>query len=124
MLWPLLCAITINKVRQQIRFQSRQRRDPRREERRQDASDQQHAPENLLAGGEPSPRDAVMFAEQMENVLATLSNEECTVVEMKLQGCNHQEIADKLLCSQRTVRRVISRIRGSLRDSLVESRDA
>ncbi len=33
MLWPLLCAITINKVRQQIRFHCRQRRDPREKKR-------------------------------------------------------------------------------------------
>ncbi|MCA9140477.1 MAG: hypothetical protein KDB00_27085, partial [Planctomycetales bacterium] len=47
MLWPLLCAITINKVRQQIRFHCRQRRDPRREEANQGDAENTPAPDEF-----------------------------------------------------------------------------
>ncbi len=63
-----------------------------------------------------------MFAEQLERALSVLSSEQCVVVEMKLAQCNNLEIADKLLCSERTVRRISAQIRQKLQDSLLESR--
>ncbi|MCA9140332.1 MAG: sigma-70 family RNA polymerase sigma factor, partial [Planctomycetales bacterium] len=61
------------------------------------------------------------FAEQLKNTLSILNDEQCVVVEMKLAQCNNQEVADKLLCSERTVRRISQQIRKRLQDSLLES---
>jgi RNA polymerase sigma factor (sigma-70 family) len=121
MLWPLLCAITINKVRRQIRFHCRQRRDSRREQGVQAGADEPMQPQDFLTSGDPSPEHVAMFSEQMHGVLSVLSEQECVLLEMKLEAYSNQEVADRLLCSERTVRRMLTGIRGKLRDSLLES---
>ena len=55
------------------------------------------------------------------DVRSMLSEEECTVVEMKIAESSNKEIADRLLCSERTVRRIISNMRIRLQDSLSDS---
>jgi RNA polymerase sigma-70 factor (ECF subfamily) len=108
-LWRLLCAITLNKLYQKARDHQRHKRSYDRE-----------VPLNLDAAGEsgfhdpvdpgPAPDEEAAFADQFEKVLAVLDPEERQVVELKLQGCTHQETAERMGSSERTVRRLVKRI--------------
>jgi RNA polymerase sigma-70 factor (ECF subfamily) len=107
-LWQLLCAITLTKVREQARFHLRQKRGL-----------DQEIPAGALSSGDtaepfgaapgPSPDEAAAFADQYQQVLASLDEEDRQVVELKLQDHTNEEVAERLGISERTVRRIVKR---------------
>jgi RNA polymerase sigma-70 factor (ECF subfamily) len=120
-LWRLLCAISLNKLKMKYRFHSAVKRDLKRE---RDLGDDQGA--SSPAYYEPAakgslPDDAAMFAEQLEQVLNTLSDFEQQIVRLKLEEFTNEEIADKLGCSERTLRRNVHKLRAKLAGALPES---
>jgi RNA polymerase sigma factor (sigma-70 family) len=106
-LWRLLCAITLTKVREQTRFHLRQKRGLAQEERADDTNFDARAPG-------PTPAEAAEFADQFQQLLAGLDDEERQIVDLKLQECTHDEVAERLGCSERTVRRVVKRVQARL----------
>jgi RNA polymerase sigma factor (sigma-70 family) len=113
-LWRLLCAITLSKVREQTRFHLRQKRGLHREvEAALPSGDTSGADFQPVAPG-PSPAEAAEFADQFQRVLAGLDEEERQVVDLKLQECTNDEIAERLGCSERTVRRLLKRVQAHL----------
>lgn len=112
-LWRLLCAISLNKIRMQIRFQHQQRRSPNRESPSQSQDEDSDWIEEL-GGNIPSPDDEAMFGEQLGSLLEKLDEEERGIVQLKLEGWDNDEIATKLGCSERTVRRLTQKIRERL----------
>jgi tRNA A-37 threonylcarbamoyl transferase component Bud32/DNA-binding CsgD family transcriptional regulator len=64
-----------------------------------------------LASRGPTPDDAVAAADELTAVLRQLGDRERQVLEQRLQGYEHQEIAERLNCSERSVRRAINKIR-------------
>ena len=116
-LWRLLCAITLTKVREQLRYHTRQRRAARKEVY---AGPDQPAVGERYAAQTPNPAEVVLFADQLDKVLAELgSDEERQVLTLKLQDLSSREVADRLGCSERTVRRVLGRIRQRFEDTLL-----
>lgn len=115
-LWSLMCAITLTKVREQIRYHRRERRDVYRET--QSGSSATDAPEadglQLLSGGEVAPEVAVEFSDQFEKLMASLDEEEQKVLSMKMEDCTNEEIADAIGISERTVRRIVGRLKTTL----------
>jgi RNA polymerase sigma factor (sigma-70 family) len=110
-LWRLLCAITLTKVRQHARFHFRQKRGLDREfSVGSDASDTSAGRPEPAARESVSPADALAFADQMSFLLGKLNDEERKIVEGKLEGQTHEQIAAQLQCSGRTVRRLLERI--------------
>lgn len=110
-LWRLLCAITLTKVREKARFHRRQRRDVAREEHDSSSQpDQGRLPR--VPADETQPEDAVVFAEEFQRLLEELDDEERQVAQMKLEDYTNREISEHLQCSQRTVERLLRRIRG------------
>jgi RNA polymerase sigma factor (sigma-70 family) len=109
-LWRLLCAITLTKVREQARFHLRQRRGLDREEQALPTSSDDSVPGFHPIAPGPSPAEAVAFADQFQHVLAALDEEERQVVDLKLQECTNEEIAQRLNSSERTVRRILKRV--------------
>jgi RNA polymerase sigma factor (sigma-70 family) len=111
-LWRLLCAITLTKVREQARFHLRKKR----------GLDQEVAPGPNDSAGSflqpaaagPSPLEAAEFADQFQKLLASLDEEERQVVDLKLQECTNDEVAERLGCSERTVRRILKRVQSQL----------
>lgn len=109
-LWRLLCAITLTKVREQARFHLRKKR----------GLDQEVAPTDSAASfmqpvaPGPSPLEAAAFADQFQQLLASLDEEERQVVDLKLQECTNDEVAERLGCSERTVRRILKRVQSQL----------
>ncbi len=119
-LWRLLCAITLTKVRQHARFHYRQRRSPKREVPL-DAESPGEKPsdgENLACA--PTPAEIADFADTMQRFFGMLSGQQQALVLCKLEGLTQVEIADRLKCSERTVRRLLERVR-ALWDKELES---
>jgi RNA polymerase sigma-70 factor (ECF subfamily) len=114
-LWRLLCAITLTKVREKARYHRRQKRSIDRER-----------PLDAPAGGESegqgfdpaddheSPAEAVEFQEQFELLLGEFSEEEQQLVDLRLQQCTNEEAAARMGCSERTVRRILNRVKDRL----------
>jgi RNA polymerase sigma factor (sigma-70 family) len=67
-----------------------------------------------MAANDIDQQEAVAFAEQLENIMTGLDEEERQIVQLRLDGHDSQEIARRLQCSTRTVRRITSRIRERL----------
>lgn len=116
--WGLLCAITLAKVHEQSRFHLRKKRGADRESPdgfgTGDSSPHLPAP----ADRAPSPADAAEFADQFEHLFESLNGEERRIVELKLDGCTNDEVAARLRCSERTVRRVLKQLQERLAKEL------
>ena len=69
---------------------------------------------------EPPPDEAAAFADQLDNLLARLDEEDSRVVQLKLEDRTNEEIAHEMKCSERTVRRILNRVRSRLHGMLVE----
>jgi RNA polymerase sigma factor (sigma-70 family) len=117
-LWALLCAITLTKVREQARFHLRQKRGLDREQQL-DSDPQASGASRFepIAPG-PSPDEAAEFADQLQHVLASLDEEERQVVDLRLQEYSTAEMAERLGCSERTIRRLLKRVQAHLARTL------
>ncbi|HLJ93477.1 MAG TPA: sigma-70 family RNA polymerase sigma factor [Gemmataceae bacterium] len=108
-LWRLLCAITLAKVRELARYHGRQKRGFEQEV----PLGKSDEPFGLVAPG-PSPAEAAEFADQFQQLMASLDEEERRFVDLKLQQCTNLEVAARLGCSERTVRRILKRVQSRL----------
>ena len=111
-LWRLLTVITLAKVREQTRFHLRQRRSLKGEAHLDSSVDGR--PAFSPAGDDLPPEAAAEFSEQFQLLLGSLSEEEQQVVDLKLQQFTNDEVAAKLGCSERTVRRLVKKIQSRL----------
>jgi RNA polymerase sigma factor (sigma-70 family) len=107
-LWRLMCAITLTKVREQTRFHRRKRRGFHLE-----AAD---VPNDSAAGPQlarhvPAPDEAAMFADEFRRLLESLDAQERQVVELKLEDRTNVQVAEAMGLSERTVRRILSRLK-------------
>jgi RNA polymerase sigma factor (sigma-70 family) len=113
-LWGLLCAITLTKVREQTRYHMRQKRGLDREVHQTDASANGLPRMFDRADNEPTPAEAAEFADQFTQLVAGLDDEERQLVDLKLQQFTNEEIAVRMGCSERTVRRILKRVQAVL----------
>ncbi len=120
-LWRLLSSITINKVLKQVQLHRRKKRDIEREAPVVDSSG---FPQADVISGEPSPAEALIIVEELESVMSDLSKRHRLVLEQRLQGAGVGEIATAAGCSERTVRRVLERVRDTLEFRLLSSQSA
>jgi RNA polymerase sigma factor (sigma-70 family) len=67
-----------------------------------------------VADPRPTPAEAAEFADQFERLLAGLDEEAWQVVDLKLQELTNEQVAEKLGCSERTVRRTLKRVQAEL----------
>lgn len=115
-LWRLLCAITLTKVREKARYHTRQKRSIGRERAL-------NAPAGSEADGidpadyRESPVEAMEFQEHFELLVKDFSEVEQQLLELRLQQCTNEEIASRLRCSERTVRRTLGRMKERLQQS-------
>ena len=116
-LWRLLCAITLTKIRQQARFHGRQKRSVQRERSLGDTGLQGwDAP-----ASQPTPAEAAEFADQLQQLLTGMDDEERRVVLLRLEDRTCEEVAEQLGCSERTVRRILKRVQHRWQQLLEES---
>jgi RNA polymerase sigma-70 factor (ECF subfamily) len=115
-LWQLMRAITVAKVREQARFHLRQRRGLQREAAApNDSGGNWH-----VAGREPAPDAAVAFADELRHLLQALDGDERQVLKHKLAGRTNAEAAVALGMSERSVRRLLGRLRTRWERALAE----
>jgi len=119
-LWRLLCAITLTKVREQMRFHLRQRRALHQEIPLTDASDQTNVSGPAPKATGPSPAEMAEFSDQFQQLLVALDPDERRVLELKCQEFTHEEIARELGSSVRTVQRILKRVQSHLEKCFVQ----
>lgn len=113
-LWSLLTAITLHKCADRMDYARARRRHARREVSLLSPGD---CPAEALAltGREPTPLEALLLAETVEELLRAFEVEDRPIVELSLQGYTAAEISRELGRAVRTVRRVRKRIKRRLR---------
>lgn len=115
-LWKLMLTITLNKVRMQARFHSRNRRS---------VSKEQAMPEE--ANLQPAEWDHAIEQVDLEDMLSAAfskdDGERRHVLELWLAGHKQADIAKEIGCSERTVRRIQDRIRNDLQAFQTQNED-
>ena len=109
-LWGLLTLITVRKCAERAAYHRAERRDAAREVA--PAREANAAAEPF--GREPTPLEAVVMAELVEQLLAGLGEGERPVIELSLQGYTTREISEQLGRAERTVRLLRERVRHQL----------
>lgn len=112
-LWGLLCAIAIAKTREQARFHGRQKRSYQAEGPLEQADG---TPLDFVSD-QPSA-EAFVLADELDAELQALGDEAREIVLLKIADLTNDEIAARLGCSERTVRRIITKVREQLADRL------
>ncbi len=108
-LWRLLAGITLNKLRHQVRRNTTGKRAMGRERDLAGAD-----PGVLLRATEPSPVEAVALVDELEQLMRRLDPTHRRILELRLQGYNLEEIATQTERTERTVSRVLERVRDDL----------
>lgn len=116
-LWRLLVAITLNKLRSKARFHRAVKRDVEQEDSMSGQVGIHGIPPDRMAA-EPSPEEAMALAESIESLMTDLTALERRMLELRLQEHTLEEIAEKVDRSERTVRRLLSRLRDRLAGDL------
>lgn len=106
-LWRILVLITKRKLRAQWRRETANRRTPEAV----DAGDAELRIEEVIAD-EPTPDFVAEMMDETERLLAELDDDNLRrIAVMRMDGLTNDEIADRLGCASRTVRRKVDRIR-------------
>ncbi len=114
-LWRLLVVITLRKVRRQIGRQAAQKRGSGRLLGESDlvAADAAEIDGlDRIAGEGPSPALVAMVVDEYRRLRDGLRNDSLRqVLDLRLEGYTREEIAERLGCSERTVKRKLELIR-------------
>lgn len=102
------------------RFHGRERRGLDREQPQSVKPESGTGVDEAVAADLPPDRAAEMD-DELARLLSVLDPEEQQCVDLKLQEHTNAEIAKKIGCSERTVRRVFQRVQSRLRDILEDS---
>ncbi len=111
-LWGLLALITVRKCAERVAYHRAERRDAGREVASPQGEESSSWAEPL--GREPTPHEAAVLSETVEQLLAGLDEQERPILELSLQGYTTREISDQLGRAERTVRRLREGIRRRL----------
>jgi RNA polymerase sigma-70 factor, ECF subfamily len=101
-LWGLLTLIAVRKCAERAAYHRAERRDAAREFSSQ--RDDEMAPWLEAFSREPTPHEAAVLSETVEQLLVHLDEEERPILEMSLQGYTTREISERLGRAERTVR--------------------
>jgi RNA polymerase sigma-70 factor (ECF subfamily) len=118
-LWQLLATITLHKLQRQVQRHSAQKRAVQREEHFGSEDTLLRMQAHLSAPG-PSPMEAASLVDEMEQLLLRFDDSERSILELRLQGYTLDEVARQVGCTERTVRRILDRIKSHLERWLVE----
>jgi RNA polymerase sigma-70 factor (ECF subfamily) len=110
-LWDVLVVITLRKCCNRVEYFQAACRDVRREVPLAAA---EAAPLPAIADREPTPEEAVVLAETVEQLLQGFRERERAIVALTLQGFAVAEVSAQLGCSERKVYRVLERVREEL----------
>jgi RNA polymerase sigma factor (sigma-70 family) len=118
-LWRLLSAITVHKVQHQVERHTAGKRSVALERHFGGESSLFELQGQMLAR-EPTPEQAAALADTLEEVFRGLEPLERRMVELRLQGFGLDEIAADVRRSERTVRRLLERVKERLQQEYPE----
>jgi RNA polymerase sigma-70 factor (ECF subfamily) len=110
-LWGLLTCITLRKCADRVRYYRAECRDLSRERAQ---PDEDLEPWREAVSQEPTPEQAAVLAETVEQLMRGLDADERSIIELSLQGYTTQEISEQLGRAERSVRRLRERVRKHL----------
>ena len=113
-LWRLLVSITLHKLQDQVDRHTAEKRSVDAE-RRFGSEDSMAGIRPALLSRDPSPLEAATLTDELEQAMRPLQPNERRVLELRLQGYNHEEIAAAMDCSERTVIRTLNRVKDHLK---------
>jgi RNA polymerase sigma factor (sigma-70 family) len=111
-LWALLATITLHKCGHRIEHFHAARRDLRREVAPFSRDDLTASWEGIAR--DPTPQEAAVLAELLEQTMRGLEGYQRQILELSLQGHSVAEISTRVGYTQRTVQRILQRVRGNL----------
>jgi RNA polymerase sigma-70 factor (ECF subfamily) len=111
-LWGLLTLITVRKCAERVAYHRAECRDAAREA--SPPPGEQAAPWPEPFDREPTPLEAAVLSETVEQLFARLDEQERLVLELSLQGYTTREISERLGRAERTVRLLRERFRHRL----------
>lgn len=111
-LWALLAEITLRKCNRWNRHFHTRKRDVRREQA--PAAGDDSSIDEPLGASAPSPEDAAILNDLLEQLLNGLDAQTRQVCEMRLQGYQIKEMAAELNCTDTTIYRKLERIKKRL----------
>lgn len=117
-LWALLASITVRKCSARREFWKAARRDVEREVARAVEPEGVEWHEAIARG--PTPEQAAILAEMIELLISRLEVSHREIAQRYLEGYTPVEIAKRCSCSERTVGRVVARLREWLLKTLAE----
>ena len=115
-LWRLLAAIALNKLNKQIERHLAAKRNPDAEQI--GADDDQVGGAWAGASAEPSPASIALLEDEIELLTSDLDEVQSEMFSMRLAGCTVEEIAEATQRSERTVRRLLTKIREQMQSRL------
>jgi RNA polymerase sigma-70 factor (ECF subfamily) len=111
-LWTLLTVLAVRKCGHKVEHFRTARRDVRREDSPPPAADS--GPDWDAAAPQPTPSEALLLTETLRQVLDELREDQRPIVLLRLQGYAVREISEQVGCTERTVERVLKRVRAEL----------
>jgi RNA polymerase sigma-70 factor (ECF subfamily) len=120
-LWGMLVVITMRKCGRQIDYFHAACRDVQREVSVQPATDSNADWEAEAA--EPTPLEAAMLAETVEQLMASLEPRQRQILSLSLQGLTVPEVSAQVGCTERTVYRALDRVKEWLEQLLPDEKD-
>jgi DNA-directed RNA polymerase specialized sigma24 family protein len=105
-----LTRITLNKCGHRFDYWFAERRHPGREISA-DRGEEDSAASWEFLGQEPAPEHAAVLEETMAELLQGLSELDCRILELSMQGSSNDEIAAEVGRTRRTVERSLERVR-------------
>lgn len=112
-LWTVLTVLTVRKCGHRVRHFRTGRRDAARETQPVSSANQSSLAWQPAAA-EPSADEAFLLAETLAEVLQTLKPAHRQIVQLRLQGFTVEEISTQIPCTERTIYRVLDKVRMTL----------
>jgi RNA polymerase sigma-70 factor (ECF subfamily) len=113
--WGMLTVITLRKCGHRLEYYRAARRDVAREVFQPTSTDDSTRSWQAIAR-EPTPVEAALLAETVEQVMSGLKERERSVLTLSLQGYSVQEISEQIGRTERTVRRMLESIKRRLEE--------
>jgi RNA polymerase sigma-70 factor (ECF subfamily) len=112
-LWGMLALITVRKCGHRIDYYRAACRDVQREVSAVPGADSS-VPGLDPAADDPTPSAVIILAETVEKLLTGMDLRDRRIVELSLQGYSAVETGERVGCTERTVYRVLERVRKQL----------
>jgi RNA polymerase sigma-70 factor (ECF subfamily) len=114
-LWTLLTVLTVRKCGHRAQYYRAARRDVRREATAPGLPSSNSPGE--VEAPEPTPAEALLLTEALEELLRGLSPTHRRIVQLRLEGCTIAEVGRSAGCTERSVHRVLEKVRARLEEA-------